>query len=1087
MMSNSSEARAYKEYLELYLKYLDRNPGIEKIYISDGHRLKVEDSDTGIYRFGISESEFIRLDKMMSGELKVLINEQECENEILSFDKESIVIRLKGIRKGRIEKVCFAGDAEFLKRITEKQMGILDSLHENPNNLNRLFGNFEGAERVPCSFEDNRVEQEQRQRDAVEFSVGVKDLFLIWGPPGTGKSTIVPEIIRNYLTRNSDAKILVCSYANGAVDRIVEIICEDTNLRQKIVRVGPCQIKEEYSGIKLVEIINNLFKGVRNRIKNLIERWKELDSEEREHVDDARERIKDRILTTEKEIGALKEEEKSLRNHKGRIENEISECEDTIIRLRDKEMILDGKIASLEEEREKIKHLSEIVEIYLGFAERMVPWLRRRNFRRDQRYISYRSMIDRFNLENLTRDELRSLERSNQEKVEEVKRSLSELQSSLKGVREEIMRREKGIGEKRRKLKAVDEEIKAKKKKETDLRDEKTELEYSLNAEAEETFSVIRRLNIIAEDRFERFKRIIEGITAERREISREINSLKGRISNVRDQEKEILNGKQIIATTNLKVLTSIFDDLHFDLAIMDEAGFTDLPAALGPFVKANKLVLIGDHKQLQPIIPHEGEIGTCIEKYPFIEKSIFELFWEKRQSENKGIMLNKQYRMKKEIASFISNEFYDSLLETGLIEERNNSRDAEDPVISFGCPLVFININACEVRERKSWLCNGEIEVVKRIVKKFAEEHEDEGIYDEIGVITPYRPQSNRMKDKIPKEVACGTVHVFQGHEKPIVICSTVRQDEERGRRSPPLLDERLLNVAVSRAMHKFILVGNTDVLHKLPYYSAFIDHARRNGQVYERIPEGYDYTNRCEYCGRPIEKKWRFCWNCNEAINYEKENGGLIQFIDGMIVRTRGEMSAKDGHWVRSEGEKQIDIWFQEHSIDGHSINHRYEMDVRKYLFSMDEKSERDLSEGTISGRLRLRRIFRENGILLSGDAVVARTREEDEREISDYENNETYSIEKKGGKLNVYKNPRIPMWCDWYLPDYNIYVEYWGMMGDTHYQRRREKKEAEYDRLQLKPLSIEREDLDNLDKSLRDKLQDFGVRIDQLEGAY
>ncbi|MGB2841247.1 MAG: AAA domain-containing protein [Halobacteriota archaeon] len=912
-MEENNFLRAYKEYLELYLRYLDRNPRIDEIYISDGRRLKVEDSDTGIYQFGISESEFLRLDKMMSGELKVLINEQEYENEILSFDKESTVIRLKGIREGRIEKVCLAGDAEFLKRITEKQKGILESPHENQRNLNILFGNFEGAERVSCSFENNRVEQEQRQKDAVEFSVGVKDLFLIWGPPGTGKSTIVPEIIRNYLARNSDAKILVCSYANGAVDRIVEIICEDTNLRQKIVRVGPCQIKEEYSGIKLVEIINNVFKGVINRIKSHKERLTELDKEEREHIDDARERIRRGISALENEIGALKGEEKSLRNHKWLIENEISESEDAIIRLRDKEMILDGKIASLEEEREKIKHLSKIVEIYLSFAERMVPWLRRRNFRRDPRYISHRSMIDRFNLENLTRDELRSLERSNQKRMEEIKRPLSELQSSLEGVSEERIGRENEIGDSRRKLRAVEEEIKAKQRKESDLEDEKAKLEDSLNAKANEMLPLIRRLNIIAKERFNRLERIINGIAAERGVISREIKSLKERISSSRsNQEKEILNRKQIIATTNLKLLTSLFDDLHFDLAIMDEAGFTDLPAALGPFVKADKLILIGDHKQLQPIIQEKDHFERHVQQYPFIKKSIFELFWEKRQSENKGIMLNKQYRMKEEIASFISEEFYDGLLETGLIEERSNLNDAEDSVISFRCPLVFININAWEKREWKSWFCAGEIELVKRVLKKFAEEHEGERIYDKIGVITPFRPQSNRMKDKIPKEVACGTVHVFQGHEKPIVICSTVRQTE-RGRRSLPLLDERLLNVAVSRAMHKFILLGNKNVLYQIPHYRALIDHAEQYGEVYEEIPEGYDYTNRCEYCGRPIEKRYEFCAACRNAVEHERDRGGLTQFIDGIIVRSQGKFPTVAGIGCGQKGSKRLITGFR------------------------------------------------------------------------------------------------------------------------------------------------------------------------------
>jgi hypothetical protein len=428
---------------------------------------------------------------------------------------------------------------------------------------------------------------------------------------------------------------------------------------------------------------------------------------------------------------------------------------------------------------------------------------------------------------------------------------------------------------------------------------------------------------------------------------------------------------------------------------------------------------------------------------------------------------------MKEEISSSISNEFYDGLLETWLNEERSNSCDAEDSIISFRCPLVFININAWEAREWNSWFCAGEIELVKRVVKKFADEHEGEGIYDKIGVITPFRPQSNRMKDKIPKEVACGTVHVFQGHEKPIVICSTVRQTE-RGRRSPPLLDERLLNVAVSRAMHKFILVGNKNVLYQIPHYRALIDHAEQYGEVYEEIPEGYDYTNRCEYCGRPIEKRYGFCVACRNAVEHERDRGGLIQFIDGIIVRSRGNIPTVDGHWVRSEGEQKIDNWLQENSL-----NHRYEEHVKKYLFSVEKRFERDLKEGTISRGLRS--IFRRKGISLSEDAVVTRRREEDKWEIADYREEETYSIEKERRELKIYKKARIPMWCDWYLPDYDIYVEYWGMMEDASYRRTKERKIREYNRLQLKLLSIGSEDLNNLDEKLRKKFRELDVVID------
>jgi superfamily I DNA and/or RNA helicase len=943
-MEENNFLDAYKRYLELYQEYLDGNPRIDEFCISNGRRLEVEDSETAIYRFRINESDFLRLDRMMSGELKILIDEQEYENEILSFDKESIVIRLCGVRDRELERICLASDAEILKNITEKQIAILDSIHTNER-YRTLCGDFEGAERVQCSFEDNSVERNPKQKEAVEFSVGVKDLFLIWGPPGTGKSTLVPEIIRNYLTRNSDAKILVCSYANRAVDGIVEIICNDRTLMQKIVRVGPSQIRAEYRGVML----RNIFGGERNRIDGLIERRGELDREEREREADARERIRNRISMLENEIGAVIEERRSRGNHIISIKNEISDCESAITGLRVKETIFDGKLASHEERSEELNILSELLKIYLNFGESRFPWLRRRKFRKNQKYNTHRSMIEGFRLESMDLDELRVLERSNQEEMEEVNRSLGELQLSLEEVRREIRVRERGIEDKKSELEVEDKEIEAKKRKESDLKDEQARLEDSLNAEAEELFQVIRRLNIIVGERFERLRRVIAGIRAEREEISSEIVSSEERMSNSRDLERLILSEKQIVATTNLKLLTTpVFEDLHFDLAIMDEAGFTDLPAALGPFVKANRIILIGDHKQLQPITQNKDAFGVLIQQYPFLEKSIFEQFWENINSENKGIMLKKQYRMREQIASFISEEFYDGRLETAQPGGESNLRVAEDPVISSECPLVFINVKAWEVKEWNSWFCNGEIEVVKRIVKKFAE-HNGEGIYDNIGVITPFRPQSNRIKDKIPKEVTCGTVHVFQGHEKHIIVYSTVRQDEERGSRSPLLLDERLLNVAVSRAKDKFILLGNKDVLFQLPHYRTFIEHTTRYGQIYEGIPAGYEYTNRCDYCGRPIEQRWRFCAACFEAVEHERDRGGLNQFIDGIIVRSRGNIPTVDGHWVRSEGEQKIDNWLHENSI-----NHRYEGDVKKYLFSLAERFERDLNEESMSRRL-------------------------------------------------------------------------------------------------------------------------------------
>ena len=220
----------------------------------------------------------------------------------------------------------------------------------------------------------------------------------------------------------------------------------------------------------------------------------------------------------------------------------------------------------------------------------------------------------------------------------------------------------------------------------------------------------------------------------------------------------------------------------------------------------------------------------------------------------------------------------------------------------------------------------------------------------------------------------------------------------------------------------------------------------------MYEGIPAGYDYTNRCDYCGKPIEQRWRFCAACFEAVKHERDRGGLNQFIDGIIVRSRGNIPTVDGHWVRSEGEQKIDNWLHENSI-----NHRYEGDVKKYLFSLAERFERDLNEGSMSRRLSNE--FRRRRYSLSEDAVVTKRGEEEKWDIVDYGGRETYVIEKARRKLRIYKKARIPMWCDWYLPDQEIYVEYWGMMDDASYQRTRERKQEEYNRLQLKLLSFKR----------------------------
>ncbi|PKP28584.1 MAG: hypothetical protein CVU01_03905 [Bacteroidetes bacterium HGW-Bacteroidetes-18] len=88
--------------------------------------------------------------------------------------------------------------------------------------------------------------------------------------------------------------------------------------------------------------------------------------------------------------------------------------------------------------------------------------------------------------------------------------------------------------------------------------------------------------------------------------------------------------------------------------------------------------------------------------------------------------------------------------------------------------------------------------------------------------------------------------------------------------------------------------------------------------------------------------------------------------------------------------------------------------------------------------------------------------------------YHHKITHEVEKKIPIKHL-------MYCDWYLPDYNVYIEYWGMERNPDYKKRREIKEELYKRNKLNLLGLEPKDIQNLDEILRFKLEQFGIKVD------
>jgi hypothetical protein len=104
------------------------------------------------------------------------------------------------------------------------------------------------------------------------------------------------------------------------------------------------------------------------------------------------------------------------------------------------------------------------------------------------------------------------------------------------------------------------------------------------------------------------------------------------------------------------------------------------------------------------------------------------------------------------------------------------------------------------------------EVDVIKtEVIPKFCADV----VGTDIGITTPYRRQVDKVADALIEQVEADTVHKFQGRQKQVVVLTTVLDETWRGRRGLQFADDpRLINVAVSRAIRRFILVTNNDML---------------------------------------------------------------------------------------------------------------------------------------------------------------------------------------------------------------------------------------------------------------------------------
>jgi ATP-dependent RNA/DNA helicase IGHMBP2 len=271
----------------------------------------------------------------------------------------------------------------------------------------------------------------------------------------------------------------------------------------------------------------------------------------------------------------------------------------------------------------------------------------------------------------------------------------------------------------------------------------------------------------------------------------------------------DVISKAQVITATLVGADHYTIKNLIFKTVVMDEAGQALEPAAWIPILKAQRVVLAGDHLQLPPTVKsnQRGLTITLLEKTVALHPEAVTL-------------LEEQYRMNTQIMGFSSLKFYDNRL-TAHPSVANRLLALGDQ------PFTFVDTAGAGYEEQAEGTSTANPEEAAFIVR-----HIKSMNYEavSVAVIAPYKEQVNILKDLLTgTTVEVNTVDGFQGQERDVVYISLTRSNSEGI--IGFLSDYRRMNVAMTRAKLKLVLVGDSATLAQTPFYAELIAYAESLG----------------------------------------------------------------------------------------------------------------------------------------------------------------------------------------------------------------------------------------------------------------
>ncbi|MBX3254190.1 MAG: AAA family ATPase [Chitinophagaceae bacterium] len=268
--------------------------------------------------------------------------------------------------------------------------------------------------------------------------------------------------------------------------------------------------------------------------------------------------------------------------------------------------------------------------------------------------------------------------------------------------------------------------------------------------------------------------------------------------------------------------------NLTYETVVIDEAGQALEPACWIPILKGQKVVLAGDHCQLPPTIKSDeaarnGLSTTLLEKCVALHPQSV-------------VLLEEQYRMHEIIMGYSSLVFYENRLKAHDSVARHLIGENE-------APIQFIDTAGCGFDEKMEGasISNPEeaafvLKHVSQLVNMLAAYYTSEN-FPTIGVISPYRQQVLLLQDQMQHaahlkeyahKITINTIDSFQGQERDVIYISMTRSNT--GNKIGFLSDIRRMNVAMTRAKKKLVVIGDSATLGQFPFYADFIAYAEKH-----------------------------------------------------------------------------------------------------------------------------------------------------------------------------------------------------------------------------------------------------------------